>query len=96
MSIDPTVAVSVAVSLVSALVAALSWLTSARKSRVDNLCKIIDAQSRRITELEGDLAAATGRIEDLENENRWYRVIFRTEGIDPDTYCKERRNGATE
>ena len=91
---DPTVVVSIAVSLVSVVVAGLSWLTSARKTRVDNLCKIIDAQSTRIDELGADLRDATARIEDLEAENQWYRVIFSREGIDPDTYCKERDNGA--
>ena len=91
---DPTVVVAVAVSLVSALVAVLSWLTSARKSRVDNLVKIIDAQSARIDELRDDLKDAMARIEDLEAENHRYRGILMSEGIDPDTYCKERDNGA--
>ena len=89
---DPTVVASIAVSLVSAAVAGLSWLTSARKSRVDALCQIIDAQSRRISDLEDDLQSATGRIVALESENRWYRVIFSREGIDPDTYYKEQQD----
>jgi len=87
---DPTVAVSIAVSLVAVVVTVLSWLTSARKGRVDNLCKIIDAQSSRIDDLREDLRDAMARIEHLETENRWYRTIFSQEGIDPDTYLKER------
>jgi len=91
---DLTVAISIVVSLVSVLVAGLSWLTSARKTRVDNLCKIIDAQSARIDELRGDLRDATARIEHLEAENRRYRGILTNEGINPDTYRKEQGNGA--
>ena len=86
---DPTVAVSIAVSLVAVLVTVLSWLTSARKSRVDNLCKIIDAQSAQIDALREDLRDAMVRIQDLETENQWYRAIFSYEGIDPDGYREE-------
>lgn len=84
--IDP----AVLVSILSIVVAVLTWATSASKGRVQNLCQIIDAQAQRIADLEQDLRDAKVRITDLEDENRWYRVIFSREGIDPDTYCEER------
>jgi hypothetical protein len=89
-SIDPAVLVSV----ISIAVAILTWATSANKSRVQNLCQIIDAQAKRITDLEQDLGDAKVRITDLEEENRWHRVIFSREGIDPDRYCETRTEGA--
>ena len=72
------------VSVISVIVAIASWLTSARKSRVDNLCKIIDAQSKRIGELEEDLRRANMRITELESENRQYVRLLRTNRIDPE------------
>jgi len=72
------------VAVISGIVAAASWLTSARKSRVDNLCKIIDAQSARIDELEDDLRRATERITELETENRRYRRLLQANRIDPE------------
>jgi hypothetical protein len=80
--IDP----AVVVSFISVAVAVLSWMTSASKSRVANLCQIIDAQAKRISDLEQDLRDATARITDLEAENRWYLRILGCEGIDPDAY----------
>ena len=72
------------VSIISVIVAIAPWLTSARKSRVDNLCKIIDAQSKRIGELEEDLRRANMRITELESENRQYVRLLRTNRIDPE------------
>jgi len=71
------------VAVISVIVSVASLLTSARKSRVDNLCKIIDAQSKRIGELEDDLQQATVRITELEAENREYLRLLRANRIDP-------------
>lgn len=90
IQLDP----AVVVSIISVVVAILTWATSASKGRVQNLCQIIDAQAKRITDLEDDLKGAKVRITDLEAENRWYRVIFSREGIDPDTYCEQRAEGS--
>jgi chromosome segregation ATPase len=84
------------IALISVVVAGASWATSARKGRVDNLCKIIDAQAQRIEELEEDLAsanrrwrAAEARITELESENNHYREILCDEGIDPDGHWED-------
>ena len=71
------------VAVISGIVASASWLTSARKGRVDNLCQIIDAQSKRIGELEEDLGSAKMRITELESENREYLRLLRANRIDP-------------
>lgn len=79
---EPSVIISIIVSLISAVVAAATWLTSARKSRVDNLVRIIDSQSKRIDELEQDLMRAKSRITELESENRRYLRLLRDNCID--------------
>ena len=72
----------IVVSIVSVAIALATWLTSASKSRVDNLVSIIDAQSQRITELERELRDAKVRISELEDENRLYRQLLSANGID--------------
>ena len=81
MARDRRVDWSAVVAIASVIVAVASWLTSARKSRVDNLVKIIDAQSNRITELEQDLKQAKIRISELEDENRVYLRLLRENKI---------------
>jgi len=76
--------ISTIVAVVSALVAIASWTTSARKSRVDNLCRIIDQLRKHIDELEADLARAKVRITELERENHRYRMKLIDASIDPD------------
>jgi hypothetical protein len=76
--------ISTIVAVVSALVAIASWTTSARKSRVDNLCRIIDQLRKHIDELEEDLARAKVRITELERENHRYRMKLIDASIDPD------------
>ena len=80
---------SIVVAIVSAVVAIASWATSARKSRVDNLVQIIDAQGRHIAALERDLREAKVRISELEVENRLYCQLLRDNGIE----VTARRNG---
>jgi phage shock protein A len=89
--------VPIAVSAVSAVVALLSWATSARKSRVDNLNQIIDAQADWIKALETELreaqaklAKAETRIEILEDENCFYRRVIAAEEIDLAHYEAQR------
>jgi cell division protein FtsB len=90
----PQLGISEVVALAGALIALLTWATSASKSRVDSLCKIIDALTQHVAELEADLTLAEARIADLEAENRCYLRILSREGIDPETYCtpEERDN----
>jgi len=73
---------TIIVSVVSVIVAIASWATSASKSRVDNLCNIIDAQSARIGELEKDLTQAKFRITELEGENVRYVRLLRDNCIE--------------
>ena len=79
----------IVVSIISVVVAIASWATSASKSRVDNLCQIIDSQSQRIGELEKDLMNAKLRITELEGENKRYVSILRDNciEIDEDAYA---------
>lgn len=88
---EPPVLISVIVAVIGAGVSIATWLTSARKSRVDNLVRIIDAQSKHITELEGQvrelrdaLDTANLRITELEAQNRRYRRKLLDARIDPD------------
>lgn len=55
---------------VAALVRSLS---SAKKSRVEFLCQIIDAQGARITELERDLDEVKARYEEARRANQVLR-----------------------
>ena len=73
---------TIIVSVVSVIVAIASWATSASKSRVDNLCQIIDSQSQRIGELEKDLTQAKLRITELEGENVRYVRLLRDNCIE--------------
>jgi peptidoglycan hydrolase CwlO-like protein len=63
------------VAIISVIVAFASWATSARKSRVDNLCQIIDsqaehivAQAQEIAELRTELTQAQATIKSLQAE----------------------------
>ena len=82
---------SIGIALAGAVVAVLTWITSARKGRVDNLCRIIDAQAAHIlkleatvTDLQSQLTRATQRITELEATNRRYRRLLVENCIDPD------------
>jgi len=75
---------TIIVALISAAVAVASWATSARKSRVDNLVRIIDAQSDRIKVLEEEITVAKARITELEFENRIYRRALKDNCIEVD------------
>jgi len=81
---------SIVVALVSAAVAVASWATSARKSRVDNLVKIVDAQARHICELEKDLRDAKQRITELEDERDSYLQLLRDNDIEVRERCNAR------
>jgi hypothetical protein len=71
----PPIDWGVVIGIAGAVVGGLSWITSASKSRVDNLCQIVDVQAARIRTL-------TTRIEELEEENRFYRMVIDAEGVD--------------
>ena len=82
---------AIIISAIGALIAVATWITSAKKSRVDNLVAIIDAQAKHIKELEGmmhdlqtQLDVATKRITELEALNRRYRRMLLDNCIDPD------------
>jgi cell division protein FtsB len=74
--------VATVVSVISVLVAVLSWFTSARKSRVDSLCQIIDALGEEIARLRE-------RVLELERENRLLRQVLERLGFDPDAEIEE-------
>jgi hypothetical protein len=106
---DPTVVISIIVSLGSLIVAGATMLTSASKGRVESLCQIVETQAGyierlenqtqiqdvRIESLEADLAKATSKMVVLETENRCYLRILTAEGIDPTEYevTREGANG---
>lgn len=83
--------ISTAIAVVSVVIAIVTAATSARKTRVDNLVAIIDAQAKHIKELENtvhdlqtQLDVATKRITELEALNRRYRRMLLDNCIDPD------------
>ena len=83
--------ISTAIAVVSVVIAIVTAATSARKTRVDNLVAIIDAQAKHIKELETtvhdlqtQLDVATKRITELEALNRRYRRMLLDNCIDPD------------
>ena len=73
-------------ALFAVVISLLSWATSASKSRVDNLVTIINAQSRRIDELEADLREARQDIE-------FYQRVISCEGVDLAPYRVSVRGG---
>jgi peptidoglycan hydrolase CwlO-like protein len=83
--------ISTAIAVVSVIVAVLTWLTSARKSRVDSLVAIIDSQAKHISRLESSvselqqaLERANSRITELEAQNHRYRRKLLDHRIDPE------------
>lgn len=82
---------TIIISAIGMVIAIYTAITSARKSRVDNLVAIIDAQAKHIKELDSmlhdlqtQLDVATKRITELESENRRYRRKLLQNCIDPD------------
>ena len=82
---------AIIISAIGVVIAVFTAITSARKSRVDNLVAIIDAQAKHTKELDSmvhdlqtQLDVATKRITELEALNRRYRRMLLDNCIDPD------------
>ena len=55
------------IAIAGVVIGVLGWITSARKSRVDYLVKILDAQNERIDDLENDVVLWRGYSEYLRD-----------------------------
>jgi len=83
--------ISTAIAVISVVIAIVTAATSARKTRVDNLVAIIDAQAKHIANLEAQVSdlqtqldVATKRITELEALNQRYRRMLIANCINPD------------
>ena len=77
-----------AVGGLSGIAALINSLTKASAGKVANLVKIIDAQAKRITELEGELSKV--RAELAEWKARYYELAewVRGLGLEPFEGCE--------